>query len=157
MAAKKVAADFGLVIVFHPHVATFVETPSEVATFFDATCASGIGLCLDTGHCYYGGGDPVEEAEKYIGILGYLHIKDINRAVLDECRRRGLDFNQAVAEGVFTSIGEGCLDFPAFFAHAAKIGYRGWCVVEQDIRFGVSPVAPKENMGASLRYLEISI
>jgi hypothetical protein len=33
------------------------------------------------------------------------------------------------------------------------MGYRGWCVVEQDITFGVSPVAPKESMGASLRYL----
>jgi inosose dehydratase len=151
--AKRVAADFGLDIVFHPHVATFVETPAEMATFFDATCASGIGLCLDTGHCYYGGGDPVEEAEKYKGILRYLHIKDIDRAVLDECHRRELDFNQAVEAGVFTPIGDGCLDFPAFFARAAAIEYRGWCVVEQDIKFGVSQVAPKESMGASLRYL----
>jgi len=152
-AAKKVAADFGLDIVFHPHVATFVETPAEVSTFFDATCTSGIGLCLDTGHCYYGGGDPAEEADKYKGILRYLHIKDIDRKVLDECHRRELDFNQAVEEGVFTTIGEGCLDFPAFFARAAANGYHGWCVVEQDIKYGVSPVAPKQSMTASLRYL----
>jgi inosose dehydratase len=152
-AAKKVAADFGLDIVFHPHVATFVETPAEMATFFDATCASGIGLCLDTGHCYYGGGNPAEEAEKYKGILRYLHIKDIDRAVLDECHRRELDFNQAVEAGVFTTIGDGCLNFPDFFARAVANGYRGWCVVEQDIKFGVSLVAPKESMGASLQYL----
>jgi inosose dehydratase len=151
--AKKVAADFGLDIVFHPHVATYVETPAEVSTFFDATCKSGIGLCLDTGHCHYGGGDPVEEADKYKGILRYLHIKDIDRKMLDECHRRELDFNQAVEAGVFTTIGEGCLDFPAFFARTAANGYRGWCVVEQDIKFGVSPVAPKESMDASLRYL----
>jgi inosose dehydratase len=153
VAAKQVAADFGLDIVFHPHVATYVETPDEVSTFFDATCASGIGLCLDTGHCYYGGGDPVEEADKYKGILRYLHIKDIDRKVLLECHRRELDFNQAVEAGVFTTIGEGCLDFPAFFARAGANGFNGWCVVEQDIKFGVSPVAPKESMGASLRYL----
>jgi inosose dehydratase len=153
-AAKKVASDFGLDLVFHPHVATFVETPAEMATFFDATCVSGIGLCLDTGHCYYGGGDPIAEAEKYKGILRYLHIKDIDRAVLDECLRRELDFNQAVEAGVFTAIGDGCLDFPTFFAQAASNGYHGWCVVEQDIKFGVSPVAPKESMGASLRYLQ---
>jgi inosose dehydratase len=152
-AAKQVAADFGLDIVFHPHVATYVETPAEVSTFFDATCTSGIGLCLDTGHCYYGGGDPVKEADKYKGILRYLHIKDIDRKMLDECHRRELDFNQAVEAGVFTTIGEGCLDFPAFFARTAANGYSGWCVVEQDIKFGVSPVAPKESMGASLRYL----
>ena len=152
-AAKQVAADFGLDIVFHPHVATFVETPAETATFFDATCTSGIGLCLDTGHCYYGGGDPVEEAAKYKGILRYLHIKDIDHKVLTECHRRELDFNQAVEAGVFTTIGDGCLDFPAFFTRTAANGYRGWCVVEQDIKFGVSPVAPKDSMAASLRYL----
>jgi inosose dehydratase len=152
-AAKKVATDFGLGLVFHPHVATFVETPSEVATFFDATCKSGIGLCLDTGHCYYGGGDPVQEANKYKGLLRYLHIKDIDRAVLDECHRRGLDFNQAVKAGVFTPIGDGCLDFPAFFAMVAANGYEGWCVVEQDIEFG-GPVVPKDSMATSLRYLQ---
>ena len=70
--------------------------------------------------------------------------------MLDECHRRELDFNQAVEAGVFTTIGEGCLDFPAFFARAAANGYRGWCVVEQDIKFGVSPVAPKESMGCQL-------
>jgi len=152
-AAREVAGGFGLDIVFHPHVATFVETPAEVATFFDVTCKSGIGLCLDTGHCYYGGGDPATEAGKYKGLLRYLHIKDIDRAVLDECHRKELDFNQAVEAGVFTPIGDGCLDFPQFFARAAANGYRGWCVVEQDIKFGVSPVAPKVSMGASLRYL----
>jgi inosose dehydratase len=152
-AAKQVAADFGLDIVFHPHVATFVETPAEVAVFFDATCASGIGLCLDTGHCYYGGGDPVEEADKYKGILRYLHIKDVDRVVLEDCRRRALDFNQAVEVGVFTPVGGGCLDFPAFFRRVAANAYRGWCVVEQDIKFGASPVVPKDSMSASLRYL----
>ena len=153
-AARQVAADFGLDIVFHPHVATFVETPAEMATFFDATCKSGIGLCLDTGHCYYGGGDPAEEADKYKGILRYLHIKDIDQAVLDQCRKDKLDFNQAVEADVFTSIGDGCLNFAEFFRRAGDNGYRGWCVVEQDIKFGVSPVAPRESMGASLRYLE---
>ena len=151
--ARRVASDFGLDLVFHPHVATYVETPAEVARFFDATCQSNIGLCLDTGHCYYGGGDPTEEADKYKGILRYTHIKDIDRGILDDCHRRELDFNQAVEAGVFTEIGKGCIDFPGFFRRTADNGYSGWCVVEQDIKFGVSPVAPKESMGASLRYL----
>jgi inosose dehydratase len=151
--ARRVSNDFGLDLVFHPHVATFVETPKEIERFFEATASTNIGLCLDTGHCYYGGGDPVQEADKYKGLLRYIHIKDIDRSILDECHRRELDFNQAVEAGVFTQIGEGCLDFPGFFRCAARHGYSGWCVVEQDIKFGVSPVAPKESMGASLKYL----
>ena len=151
--AKRVSSDFGLDLVFHPHVATFVETPKEVEQFFEATATTNVGLCLDTGHCYYGGGDPTQEAEKYKSLLRYIHIKDIDRGILNECNRKKLDFNQAVEAGVFTQIGEGCLDFPGFFRCAAGNGYRGWCVVEQDITFGVSPVAPKESMGASLKYL----
>ena len=151
--AKRVSSDFGLDLVFHPHVATFVETPKEVEQFFEVTAGTNVGLCLDTGHCYYGGGDPSREAAKYESLLRYIHIKDIDQSILDECNRKKLDFNQAVEAGVFTQIGEGCLDFPGFFRCVAGNGYSGWCVVEQDIKFGVSPVAPKESMGASLKFL----
>jgi inosose dehydratase len=151
--AERIANGFGLDLVFHPHVATFVETPREVEQFFDAVSATKIGLCLDTGHCLYGGGDPTVEANKYKGLLRYLHIKDINRDALDDANRKGLTFDQAVEVGVFSQIGEGCVDFPSFFRTLYSNGYSGWCVVEQDIKFGVSPVAPKESMGASAQYL----
>ena len=49
--AEKVANDFGLDLVFHPHVATYVETPEECEMFFDAASHTNVGLCLDTGHC----------------------------------------------------------------------------------------------------------
>jgi inosose dehydratase len=95
----------------------------------------------------------LQEANRYKALLRYLHIKDIDRAVLDQVHRQQLDFNQAVKAGVFTPIGDGCLDFPGFFAGIAANGYRGWCVVEQDIEFG-GPVVPKESMAASLRHLD---
>ncbi len=151
--AERVAADYGLDLVFHPHVGTYIETPAETERFFDAVSATRTGLCLDTGHCRYAGGDPVREAKKYRNLLRYVHIKDIDRAVLEDSLRREWNFEQAVEAGVFSAIGEGCLDFPAFFSTLMANGYSGWCVVEQDIKFGVSPVAPKESMGASLQYL----
>jgi inosose dehydratase len=151
--AERIAGEFGLDLVFHPHVATFVETPEETERFFDAVSATRIGLCLDTGHCYYGGGDPVAIANKYQDLLRYVHIKDIDATVLQEANRKKLNFDEAVTAGVFTQIGEGCIDFPAFFRTLAENGYTGWCVVEQDIKFGVSAVAPKASMEASLRYL----
>ena len=75
---RRVANEFGLDLVFHPHVATYVETPEEVEKFFDATSHTNIGLCLDTGHCVYGLGDSVKEAEKYKDKLRFVHIKDCN-------------------------------------------------------------------------------
>ena len=152
-AAERAANDFNLGLVFHPHVATYVETPRETEAFFDAVSSTRVGLCLDTGHCYYGGGDPAAEAEKYRHLLRYIHIKDIERPVLEEANRKELNFDQAVEAGVFSQIGEGCVDFPAFFRTLARNGYSGWLVVEQDIKYGVTPVAPAESMAASVRYL----
>ncbi len=151
--AERVAADFELDLVFHPHVATYIETPAEVERFFDAVSGTNVGLCLDTGHCYYGGGDPAEEADKYKSLLRYVHIKDIDRKILDDSNQKRLTFDQAVEAEVFSQIGEGIVDFRAFFATLAQNGYSGWCVVEQDVKYGVTKVNPKESMAASAVYL----
>jgi inosose dehydratase len=151
--AANVAADYGLDLVFHPHVATYVETPAEVERFFDVTAASKIGLCLDTGHCVYGGGDAIAEAEKYRKILRFVHIKDVDATVLAEARRKKLTFDQAIEEKVFTIIGQGSIDFPAFFRVLEKNNYSGWLVVEQDVKFGATQVPPAVSIAASLKYL----
>jgi len=151
--AGRVAGDYGLDLVFHPHVATYVETPEEVEKFYDVTSATNIGLCLDTGHCVYGGGDSIVEAEKYRHILRFVHIKDVNPKVLEESRRKKLTFDQAIEEKVFTIIGQGSIDFPGFFRVMERSNYSGWMVVEQDVKFGATPVPPAVSIAASLKYL----
>lgn len=151
--AAKVSADFGLDLVFHPHVATYVETPEECERFFDVTSHTGIGLCLDTGHCEYGEGDTVSEAAKFASVLRFLHIKDVDKKILDEARRKKLNFEQAIEEKVFTIIGQGSIDFPGLFRLLDKNNYSGWMVIEQDVKFGATVVPPAESVAASLRYL----
>jgi len=151
--AAKVSAEFGLDLVFHPHIATYVETPEECERFFDATSHTGIGLCLDTGHCEYGGGDTLTEAAKFASVLRFLHIKDVDRKVLEEARRRKLTFEEAIEEKVFTIIGQGSVDFPGLFRLMEKNNYTGWSVVEQDVKFGATVIPPAESVAASLRYL----
>lgn len=151
--AAKVANGFGLDLVFHPHVATYVETPEECTRFFDVTSHTGVGLCLDTGHCVYGGGDAVAEADKFKSVLRFVHIKDVDAKVLDHARHKKLTFDQAIEEKVFTIIGKGSIDFPAFFRLLAKNNYSGWMVVEQDVKFGATAIPPAESIAASLKYL----
>ena len=151
---EQAAGEFGLGLVFHPHVATYVETVDEVQHFFEAVSSTGCGLCLDTGHCVYGGGDPVDEARKYRSLLRYVHVKDIDASRLGEARRRRLDFGQAVAAGVFSQVGQGCVCFSEFFRWLRAQAYSGWIVVEQDVKFGESAVAPRESMRLSLDYLK---
>jgi inosose dehydratase len=151
--AEKVANDFGLDLVFHPHVATYVETPEECELFFDATSHTNVGLCLDTGHCVYGHGDSVKEAEKYKSRLRFVHIKDCDLSVLETARRNKWTFEEAIEHKVFTVIGQGNIDFPAFFRILVKNGYAGWSVVEQDVKFGATPIPPAQSIAASLNYL----
>jgi inosose dehydratase len=151
--AAKVSSEFGLDLVFHPHVATYVETPQECERFFDVTSHTGIGLCLDTGHCDYGGGDTITEAGKFASVLRFLHIKDVDTSVLQEARRKKLNFEQAIEEKVFTIIGQGSIDFPALFRLLQKNNYSGWMVIEQDVKFGATVIPPAESVAASLRYL----
>ena len=151
--AEKVANEFGLDLVFHPHVATYVETPEECERFFDVTSHTNVGLCLDTGHCVYGHGDSVKEAEKYKDKLRFVHIKDCDTKVLEEARRNKWTFEDAIEHKVFTVIGKGNIDFPVFFRTLAKNGYSGWCVVEQDVKFGATPIPPAQSIATSLKYL----
>jgi inosose dehydratase len=151
--AEKVANEFGLDLVFHPHVATYVETPEECERFYDATSHTNVGLCLDTGHCVYGHGDSVKEAEKYKSKLRYVHIKDCDSKVLDQARSNKWTFDEAIEHKVFTVIGQGNIDFPAFFRTLVKNGYSGWSVVEQDVKFGATPIPPAQSIAASLKYL----
>jgi inosose dehydratase len=140
--------------VFHPHVATYVETPEECERFFDATSHTNIGLCLDTGHCVYGYGDAVKEAEKYKSKLRFVHLKDCNVTVLQEARKKKWTFEQAIEHQVFTIIGQGSIDFLPFFRTLLKNGYSGWSVVEQDVKFGATEIPPKVSVAASLKYLK---
>ena len=151
--AERVANEFGLDLVFHPHVATYVETPEECELFFDATSHTDVGLCLDTGHCVYGHGDSVEEAEKYKSKLRFVHIKDCDADVLHQARLNNWTFEEAIEHKVFTVIGQGNIDFPAFFRTLVKNEYSGWSVVEQDVKFGATPIPPAQSIAASLKYL----
>src|SRR5579862_8423366 len=151
--AAKVCEEFGLDLVFHPHVATYVETPEECERFFDATSHTGIGLCLDTGHCEYAGGDSVAEAAKFASVLRFLHIKDVDRKVLEEARRKHLTFEEAIEEKVFTIIGQASSIFPMFFCLRKKIISPGGGVVEKDFNFGATITPRAETVASSLRYL----
>lgn len=151
--AAQVTEEFGLDLVFHPHVSTYVETAAEMETFYDVTSSTGVGLCLDTGHCDFAGDNCIAEAEKYRDILRFVHIKDVDPAVLKEARQKEMNFEQAIEAKAFTVIGEGSIDFPEFFRVLARNNYSGWMVVEQDVTFGATIRPPVESVAASLRYL----
>lgn len=149
--ACQVATDNGLRPVFHHHVGTYVETPEEVACL---TELSGIGICLDTGHYTYAGGDPVEAAKSLSGRVEHMHWKDINPDRLATTLREHLSFTQGVSAGVFGPLGDGSVAFRSLLNHLEATGYDGWIVVEQDVDVGdESAPSPFESACTSRKFL----
>ena len=129
LAARR-ALDRGVAATFHPHTATYVESPTEVAALLDATDPEVVKICFDTGHAVVGGGDPVELARTARDRIAHVHLKDVDTGMLDRVRAQELSVEEAWAQGLFCPFGEGAVDFPAVLA--VLEGYQGWLVVEQD-------------------------
>jgi inosose dehydratase len=124
--------EFGLRVSFHPHAGSFVEFRDEIDRFLAAADPSLIGLCVDSGHSAYAGIDPVELFDAYSARVGYMHLKDVDRTTLQQVRSRELDFDHAIADGVFCPLGRGEVDYPALLRSMDAAGYDGWVSVEQD-------------------------
>ncbi|MGA2631841.1 MAG: TIM barrel protein [Terriglobia bacterium] len=123
----------GLRVAFHHHVGTHVETPEEIDRLLSLESISDLGLCLDTGHCAYGGGDPVGVLDRYARRVRCVHLKDCHAQRLDEARRQRLDFHSAVTHGVFAPLGQGMIDFARIVALLRQFEFDGWAVVEMDV------------------------
>jgi inosose dehydratase len=131
--ARRVAEETGLRTVFHHHCATFVETAAEIDRLLERTEPSRVGLCLDTGHAAFGGGDPVAVATRWRDRIWHVHLKDCDPAVRTRAAAEEWDYQQSVRQGVFCELGRGVVDFPAILALLRESGYDGWLVVEQDV------------------------
>jgi inosose dehydratase len=102
-----------------------------------------VSLLLDPGHLAFAGIDPVAVARRHAARIGHVHLKSVRPAVADLVRREGWSFYRAVAGGVFTIPGDGCVDFPAIFAILAAADYRGWLVAEAEEDPVKVPALPK--------------
>jgi inosose dehydratase len=125
--------EVGLATVFHHHAGTYIETPGEIEQLCAATDSDLIGLCLDTGHYYYGGGNPLDAVHRYKSRIRHLHLKDVRPSVLASVRRDRIGYLDAVRRGVFCELGEGAVDFRSVLEELEKYGFHGWAIFEQDV------------------------
>jgi inosose dehydratase len=130
--ADYVAAQ-GLTLVYHHHMGTVVEAPHEIDHFM-ANTGPATKLLFDTGHCFFGGGDPAAVAAKYMDRVGHIHCKNVRAEIANEVEAEHLSFLEGVRRGVFTVPGdpEGAVDFLPVLRVAAEHGYSGWLVIEAE-------------------------
>jgi len=124
--------EYGVRPVIHPHAGGCIEFADEIERLAAQITHHTAGLCLDTGHLYYSGMDPVAWLDTYFARIDYLHFKDVDPKVFRNVLARGLDFFTACAEGVMCPLGQGAIDYPAVRALLAARGYQGWITIEQE-------------------------
>lgn len=149
--ARAVKRETGLRTVFHHHIGTWVETPEETARLLRMTDPETLGLCFDTGHYRFGGGDPVAGLRRHADRIWHMHFKDHDPQVAARSRAEGWGGVESVGHGVFCELGRGDVDFPAVARALGELGYDGWIVVEQDVLPGMG--SPKESARRNRDYL----
>lgn len=151
---EEICGEFGLTQVVHPHVDTLIESADEMDRFLGE---SGVKFCLDTGHLFIGGADPVVLAGKHHDRVGLVHLKDVNGAVAQRLYSDELTLMTATAAGLFPAAGSGDVPIAATIAALEGAWYDGWYVLEQDVALtdgepplGEGPVLAVKN---SIEYL----
>lgn len=149
--AKVVGNETGLRTVFHHHCAGYIETPDEIEHLLNDTNSDWLGLCFDTGHYTYGGGNALDGLKTCRERIWHVHFKDCSPDVANKAAENYWDYFDAVKHGVFCELGKGSVDFPGVLQSLQETGYEGWIVVEQDVLPGMG--SPYESAKRNREYL----
>ncbi len=122
--------DRGYEPTFHPETGTFVEAPWEIEKVLEI---SDVDLCLETGHIFVCGGDPLEVLRRTPERVNHVHLKDAVRSRMDGLIADGEPSPAIWTREVFCALGEGDVDLEGVLAELERLNFAGWLVVEQDI------------------------
>jgi inosose dehydratase len=150
---EALVGEAGLQTALHPHWSMAIEDGHDVERLLES---SSVGLCLDTGHLFLAGTDPVDVARLARDRVLHVHLKDVDDAAAEKVRRGEVRFRQAVIDGLFTPLGSGGVDIGGVIRTLEADGYRGWYVLEQDVSLSAEPApgeGPKADAIESVAYL----
>ena len=150
---EELASDAGLRTALHPHWGLAIATGADIERLLDA---SDVGLCVDTGHIYLAGTDPVDVVKAARGRVLHVHLKDVDPARAERVRSGETPFRESVIDGLFVPLGEGAVDIAGVIKVLEDDGYRGWYVLEQDVSLAEDPPegsGPKADAVDSVAYL----
>ncbi len=151
--AKMGTEEYGLTTAIHAHAAGFMDFEPELERLLDEVSDSVLKICFDTGHHSYAGFDPVAFMKRHMDRISYMHFKDIDPAVKADVIEKRTDFYEACGQGIFCTLGNGDVDFPAVRNVLLDAGFEGWCTVEQDCD-PTGNTSPIDDAKANRTYLQ---
>ncbi|MCT2980003.1 sugar phosphate isomerase/epimerase family protein [Propionibacterium freudenreichii] len=150
--SRAVQQETGLRAVFHPHADSHVETQQQTYRWLDDTDADAVGLCLDTGHIEYGGGDSAEIMRRYPQRIEYMHFKQVDPELMKTVRDKDLAFADAVKLGAICEPPKGIPTAESIAAQMHLLNPELFVIVEQDM-FPCDPDDPLPIAARTCGYL----
>ncbi len=130
---QRVLDEYGLHVQFHSHADSHVGYQKDIERFVESTDPRCVNLCLDTGHVSYYRGDNLELIRKYPERIGYLHLKQVDPAVIDKVLAEDLSFPEAVRLGAMVEPPLGVPEMPPLLDAVERLGVDIFAIVEQDM------------------------
>lgn len=134
----RVAADHGVKLLLEPH-GKYTDSVSGMEKLLDACASDALGVNLDTGNLWIGGGDPVEFVQKLGKKIEHVHWKDMGAEWLP---KRGTLYGTGMG---LIPLGSGMVDIKGTYAALIKAGFDGYTTLE---------VAGEEAVMGSYAYLK---
>lgn len=129
----EITLEQGVKSCFHNHVGSTLETRQEIDRLWSLIDPKLVFMGPDTGHLAWAGADVVQFCRDYAASIKTIHIKDVNKQVMDEGVAAGWDYRTFSDKGIWTELGQGCVDFPTIFQILNDAGFSGWLIVETDV------------------------
>lgn len=117
------AEDYGVKILIEPHghISDSVDLMGEV---IDRCNSDALGINLDTGNLWLGGGEPLEMIEKFGSKIEHVHWKDLPA---DMIGKRGKEFGCGMS---LIALGDGVIDIESIFKALVNCGFDGYSTLE---------------------------
>jgi inosose dehydratase len=117
------AEDYGVKILIEPH-GHITDSVQHMGDLLDKCNSPALGINLDTGNLWLGGGDSLEMIEKFGSKIEHVHWKDLPSDMIE---KRGTQFGCGMS---LTPLGEGVIDIEAIFKALVRTGFDGYSTLE---------------------------
>ncbi len=119
----RLAEDFGVKILIEPH-GHITDSLDHMKQLVSSCNSDALGINLDTGNLWLGGGDPVEFVNYFGSKIEHVHWKDIPE---DLSAKRGTIFGCGMTT---IPLGTGVVDIKGTFEALVRTGFDGYTTLE---------------------------
>jgi inosose dehydratase len=139
-----------LKLAIRPTFGSIVQGADEIERLL---VGSGVGLCLDVAQLFLAGADAVDVIEEAAGRVSHVQLNDLDTNLAYRVMGHSLGYDEAVALGLYRPLGEGGTDVQRIIEALRRKGYRGWYVLDEEVRLASPEDRPLGPISRSLEYV----